>query len=104
MVRVELVQLTVSQPPERPLTDVVLLRDEHPRKPEPLLELRRERLHAERLGRPVRSEDQVDAALARVELRVHASLAGDVGVRAMLTGFLEHVRETGAARGDRDAL
>src|SRR5258707_470432 len=62
------------------LTDVVLLGDEDPRELEAFLELRREGLHAERLGRPVRPEDQVDPPLAGVELRVHAPLARDVGV------------------------
>src|SRR5439155_14372490 len=86
------------------LTDVVLLGDEDPRQPEALLELRRERLHAERLGRPVRAEEEVDPALAGVELRVHAAFAGEVGVGAVLAGLFDHARVPGAAGGDRDAL
>src|SRR5258708_27667876 len=86
------------------LTDGVLFGDEDPRELEAFLQLRGEGLHAERLGRPVRAEDQVDPALAGIELRVHAALARDVRVGAVLAGLLEHARVAGAARRDRDAL
>src|SRR5216683_1122364 len=86
------------------LMDVVLLGDEDPRQLEALLELRRECLHAERLGRPVRAGDEIDPALTAVQLRVHRDLAGHVRVRAVLARVLDPGGHVPAAGDDRDAL